>query len=104
MEVIPTWPVTSAGWTPLTLGELRWHHHSQSSGGRNAWHWQAEECRVATEGESDSTSLQSSPMVNPGVAPPPGFRGIVAPMEAPPETRLPDVMVGPQWQLCLPPG
>ena len=49
-------------------------------------------------------SLQGSPMGDPGVAPPPGFMGVAAcllrdstspaPMEAPPETRPPDVMVG----------
>ena len=50
-------------------------------------------------------SLQGSPMANPGVTPPPGFRGVeacllrdspsLATMEAPPEIRSPNIMVGP---------
>ena len=46
----PTQPATPAGWTPPTLGELRWHHHSQSLGGRMAQCQWDEECRMATEG------------------------------------------------------
>ena len=55
--------------------------------------------------ESDSMSLQGSPKPGPEVAPPPGFKEVVAclmrdsptpaPTKAPPETRLPDVMMGP---------
>ena len=50
-------------------------------------------------------SLWGSTMPNPGIAPPPGFREVAAylirdppsqaPIEAPPETRPPNVMVGP---------
>ena len=40
----PSQLVTAAGQTPLTPGELRWRHHSQSVGGRRAWHQRAEEC------------------------------------------------------------
>ena len=100
-----TWLATPAGWTPLTLGELRQHHHSWSSGGRKAQHWQAEEHRMAVEGESDLMSSWGSPMANPGVAPPAGFRGVaacllsdspsLAPVESPLDTRLPDVIAGP---------
>ena len=105
MEAIhPTQPATPAGWTLPTLGKLRQCHCSWSLRRRKAWHWWAEECKMATEGESDSMSLWGSPMANPGVAPPPGFREVVAcllrdspslaPVEAPLETRLPNVMMG----------
>ena len=60
---------------------------------------------MAAEGESGSMSLLGSPMPDPGVAPPPDFREVVAclmrdppflaSIKAPPETRLPDVMAGP---------
>ena len=105
-EIIhPTWLVAPARWTPWNLGELRWHHHSQSLGGRRAQCWQAEECIMAEEGESGLSSSWESPLPDPGVAPPPGFREVVAclmrdppslaPIEALPETRLPNVIVGP---------
>ena len=60
---------------------------------------------MATEGESSLTSLWGSPLPDPGVAPPPGFREVVAclmrdpsspaPIEAHMETRPPNVMAGP---------
>ena len=61
-EVIhPAQLVTPARWAPLTLGELKWHCHSQSSGGRRAQHQWAEEYRMVAEGKSCSTSLWGSP-------------------------------------------
>ena len=55
--------------------------------------------------EFDLTSLPGFPKLRPEVAPLPSFKEVVAclmrdlpslaPIEAPPETRLPDVMMGP---------
>ena len=60
---------------------------------------------MATEGESGLTLLWGSPMPDPEVAPPSGFREdatclmrdapSLAPIEAPPETRPPNVMAEP---------
>ena len=64
MEVLhPIQPVTPTGWTPLTLGELRWWCHSQSVGRRRAWQWWAEECKWAMQEKSDSMSSPGSPQV-----------------------------------------
>ena len=105
-EVIhPTQPVTPAGWTPPTLGELRWHCHSWSLGGRRAWHQQAEEHLNGYERGVWLDIIAGVLCAQSRVAPPPGFREVAdclmrdppspAPIEASPETRLPNVMVGP---------
>ena len=61
---------------------------------------------MAMQEESDSMSLLGPPEPGPEVAPCPGFKEVVAclmrdspslaPIEAPPETRPPDVMMGPR--------
>ena len=60
---------------------------------------------MAREEDSGLMSLWESPMPDPGIAPPPGFREVAACLtrdppslastEAPAETRPPDVMAGP---------
>ena len=106
MQVLhPAQPVTPTGLIPLTLGKLMWHCCSQSSGGRRARHQWTNESERVMEEMSDLTSSWGSPKPRPEVAPPPGFKKVaaclmrdspsLAPIEAPLETRLPDVMAGP---------
>ena len=105
MEVLhPTRPVILAGWTPLTLSKLRQQCSSQTVGGRRAQHWWAKECKRAMQEESDSMLLPGSPEPRPEVAPLPGFKEVATclmrespsptPID-PPETRQPDVLMGP---------
>ena len=106
MEVLhPSWTVTPTGQAPLTLGELRWQHHSWSVGVRRTRCQRAKECRWAMQEEDDSSPSPESLEPIPKVALPLGLKGIAAcllrdspflgPTEASPEPRQPDAFMGP---------